>query len=95
MSFIKLTELGNKQKVRVNIETITYYNKSGKATFINFAQGVCICIKETPEEIDKLIEDANNPKPISFVHNPEARKTLDLSEIVRIRKNTSVMKPLQ
>ncbi len=76
MSFIKLTELGNKQKVRVNIETITYYNKGGKGTFVNFAQGVCICIKETPEEIDKLIEDAEAANEGKF---DELRKAITYS----------------
>ena len=100
MSFIKLTHYtstGTTEEIRINPDHIRACRKDcvDFKTVVHIGDTLKFDIKETPEEIDKLIEDANNPKPIPFEHNPEARKALDLSEIVRIRKNTTVMKPLQ
>jgi hypothetical protein len=73
--FIKLNSANNNNiNVRVNINNITcyyffFFEELPCYTELYLVGGKAITVKETPEEIDKLIEAALPPKPLEAVQN--------------------------
>lgn len=60
MKFIKLTDKSG-NTICVNYESITHYGTSAAGTHVQVGF-TPVFVKETPEEIDRLIEKAKNSK---------------------------------
>lgn len=54
--FIKVNERTNNMVYRVNVDSVKYYRACKGGALIAFIDGRYIEVKETPEEIDVLIE---------------------------------------
>jgi len=54
MNFIHLTSLKG-ERLRVNTDLIQLYYQSENMTYIVFGPGADIPVKETPEQIDRLL----------------------------------------
>ncbi|WP_200974430.1 hypothetical protein [Echinicola sp. 20G] len=57
MKFISVTRTSSKNKVRVNIASITYYSSNNKGgTSIHFEKESSISVDENPDKIDDLLK---------------------------------------
>ena len=65
MNFKLLTTTRVDKKIRVNFDLVCNYSKHDNYTELSTTDGYSIYVKETPEEIDKLIELAPKTNNVS------------------------------
>jgi len=54
--------VGHFRKTRINKYHITSYYNTGVVTYVTFSNGKSLCVKESYDEITKLLEGGNDAK---------------------------------